>query len=136
MASFPARQCHLAVKAKLHVVSVIPQTSLDGAAGAPPPQTQKTKIGFNGSDLNFLQTGWKIRRSFHSLRLPAAAADRAHQHKCAICDKTLPFVACLIENDEKRKSTVFRGKGAMGNSLKEREKTGKLDVPVKKGCKY
>lgn len=58
---------------------------------------EKTKIWFSGSDLDFLQIGWKIRRSFYSystqslpLQLQTMTADHrgcSYQHKCAICDK-------------------------------------------------
>lgn len=58
---------------------------------------EKTKIWFSGSDLDFLQIGWKIRRNFYSystqslpLQLQTMTADHrgcSYQHKCAICDK-------------------------------------------------
>lgn len=58
---------------------------------------EKTKIWFSGSDLDFLQIGWKIRRSFYSystqslpLQLQTMTADHrgcSYLHKCAICDK-------------------------------------------------
>lgn len=58
---------------------------------------KKTKIWFSGSDLDFLQIGWKIRRSFYSyttqslpLQLQSMTANQrgcSYQHKCAICDK-------------------------------------------------
>lgn len=58
---------------------------------------KKTKIWFSGSDLDFLQIGWKIRGSFYSyttqslpLQLQTMTADHrgcSYQHKCAICDK-------------------------------------------------
>lgn len=67
---------------------------------------EKTKIWFSGSYLDFLQIGWKIRRSVYSYAtqypfppnpLPSKSktltADHrgsSHQHKCAICDKASP----------------------------------------------
>lgn len=58
---------------------------------------EKTKIWFSGSDLDFLQIGWQIRRSFYSystqslpLQLQTMTADHrgcSYLHKCAICDK-------------------------------------------------
>lgn len=62
---------------------------------------EKTKIWFSGSDLDFLQIGWKIRKSFYSytkqslpLQLETMTADHrgcSYQCKCAICDKASVF---------------------------------------------
>lgn len=89
----------------------------------------KTKIWFSGSDLDFLQIGWKIRRSLYSyttqslsLQLQTMTADHrgcSYQHKCAICDKAS---LCFLPKTMTRRGTPCAERRPQRNRYEMREK--------------